>query len=62
MLQTLAAHIIIGSYLGTGVGFLYKFAQALFGKEDKRWHNMLISVLCYTIFLLIHLLCKTYAF
>lgn len=47
MLQTLAIPLVLGTYLGTGAGFLYKFTQALFGEKTQRSNNMLISTLSY---------------
>ena len=34
---------------GSGLGFLYKFAQALFGKENLRAKNMILSGILYSI-------------
>lgn len=44
---------IFSIYIGTGCAFLYKFTQAMFGKEDLRKRNMILSVVFLTICTLI---------
>lgn len=45
---------VLTVYIGTGCTFLYKFAQGLFGKEELRKRNMILSALFLIIFTLIH--------
>lgn len=45
---------IFSIYIGTGCAFLYKFAQAMLGKEDLRKRNMILSAFFLTICTLIH--------
>lgn len=44
---------IFSVFIGSGCAFLYKFAQAMFGKEDSRKRNMILSVVFLTICTLI---------
>lgn len=52
-MKMIGAGAILVTYLGAGVGFLYKFAQALFAKKDNG-RNMLISMILYAIFTIIY--------
>lgn len=54
MLQTVGIVLLGVTSLGSGVMFLIKFAQAMFGKETNRWRNMLTSALFYSVFLFIY--------
>lgn len=44
---------VLGIYIGTGCAFLYKFAQAMFGKVESRKRNMILSAIFLTICTLI---------
>lgn len=52
---------ILTVYIGTGCTFLYKFAQGLFGKEDLRKRNMILSAFFLTVFTLIHAIASVLA-
>lgn len=53
---------ILSIFIGSGCAFLYKFAQAMFGEEDSRKRNMILSAVFLTICTLIREIVRVLAF